>query len=120
VSGDDEIRVRIWSKEPIATVTASIDGGPRCMLDRAAAGEWRGFLETARMTKGEHTLCVEALTNNEAAQMHGIDLDVPDQPPPAGPSGACTRQSLSFFFDRTRRFTAVPCASPAVRTTAFC
>ncbi|HVW02641.1 MAG TPA: metallophosphoesterase [Planctomycetaceae bacterium] len=122
VSEDDEIRVRIWSNEPIAMVTASLDEGPAFALDRAAAGEWRGFLDATRMAKGEHTLCVEALTTDEVSQMHRVDLAraARDQQPPAGLSGARTRQTLAFFFDPTKRFTAVPSASPTVRTTAFC
>lgn len=98
VHADDVIRVRIWSYSRVLSVRAAIDGGPAFELSPSDDGAWAGPIDISRLRKGEHVLKVVARQSDEQS---------------------CEAQ-LSFFVDGTRRFTAVPSATPTVRTTAFC
>ena len=98
VHDDDELRVQIWSKSPVAQVSASLADGLQIDLELTSAGIWSGALPLSRFTKGEHAVRVEVRLRD----------------------GQSSHQHLSFYVDRTQRFTAVPDARPVVRTTAFC
>lgn len=94
----DEVRVRVWSQTAVLGVTGVIDEGPPFELSPTSDGTWVGPLDGSQLRKGEHFLKVFARQADEQS---------------------CQTQ-LSFFVDSSRRFTAVPSASPTVRTTAFC
>ncbi len=98
VHDDDELRVRVWSSSPIAQVSGSLADGTQIALLHTPAGDWAGPLPISRFTKGEHAVSVEVRLRD----------------------GQRSHQSLSFYVDRTQRYTAVPDARPTVRTTAYC
>jgi predicted phosphodiesterase len=97
VKGIDEVRARVWSREPVEMVGFRIDGGPWVPLEAAGDGGWRGPLADDRLAKGTHRLAVRA----EAA-------------------GCAGEQELEFAADPTGRYTAVPAARPVVSATNFC
>jgi hypothetical protein len=98
VSGPDEVRVRAWSKEPVAVAQFRIDGGAWSDLEACGTNEWRGPIPGDRLTKGEHALEVQVVDSSQAA---GTD-------------------QITFQLDRSARFTAVPRVEPAVAATKFC
>lgn len=98
VAGDDQMRVRVWSAEPVATVEGRIDGGSWMPLRPFEGGEWAGPLPGGQLSKGEHALDVRAV---DARDGRG-------------------EQRIGFAVDPTGRYTAVPEVRPAVASTAFC
>jgi 3',5'-cyclic-AMP phosphodiesterase len=67
-------------------------------IDPCGDGHWSGPLDGNRLSKGEHELEAEAITEGGA---HGS-------------------QRVVFIVDPTGRYTAVPEARPMVGSTAFC
>lgn len=98
VSGDDHVRVHVWSRGPIKQVEGRLDGGDWSALSEDENDEWRCGLTCSRLSKGEHRFEVRAC----------------DQ------EGNVARNSIRFLFDPTGRYTPVPRAEPAVTSTAFC
>ncbi len=98
VSGPDECRARVWSREPVVSAQFRLDGGAWMNLEPDGAGGWRGPISGDVMTKGEHLLEVQA---TDQAQAVGTD-------------------QLTFQLDRSGRYTAVPRVEPPVKSTKFC
>ncbi|HEX5444211.1 MAG TPA: metallophosphoesterase [Pirellulales bacterium] len=98
VSGDDSMRVRVWSRSPIKQAQGRLDGGDWFGLERVAADEWNCGLSRDRLSKGEHRL--ETRIRDEAGDF-GSD-------------------AITFFFDATGRYTPTPRTEPTVKSTAFC
>lgn len=98
VRGEDEIRVRTWSDEPVTEVIGRIDGGPSFSLLSSGDGRWSASLDGDELTKGEHTLEVKACVESRLRGRHLI----------------------RFMVDQTGRYTAVPGVHPHVTQTAFC
>ena len=92
------IGVRIWSMTRVMRVTGIVDDNLRIELVATGDDFWSAPLAAADLTKGEHVM--------------RIDVELID--------GSRGQQTLTFYVDHTRRFTAVPEARPVVRTTAFC
>lgn len=98
VSGDDQVRVRVWSRSRVARVEARVDDGPWFALSPGPGHDWQGDLTAKPFTKGEHRL----------------DARVCDD------EGAAAQSAITFLFDATRRYTPAPRAEPTVKSTAFC
>lgn len=97
VSGRDTVRVRTWPAAAGA-VQGRVDEGAWFDLRPIGGNEWEAPLPTERLAKGEHAL-----------EVRYTDAD-----------GQEATDQLHFPFDRTGRYTAVPCARPPVAHTAFC
>ncbi|HEV7226294.1 MAG TPA: metallophosphoesterase [Pirellulales bacterium] len=98
VSGTDELRVRVWSRESIASVQGRFFDGPWFPLEPRTDDRWSCPLPGDRMAKGQHV----------------CDVRVADR------FGAETTARLTFLVDPTGRYTPVPRTWPAVKATAFC
>jgi len=98
VRGRDEIRVRVWSEQPIVAVRARIDVGSWFALKHMGEQTWADELFGERLAKGEHQLTVEAS----------------DQ------SGNLASKTIGFPVDQTGRYTAAPAVRPPVFATNFC
>jgi Icc protein len=98
VSGPDECRVSVWSKEPVASARFRLDGGPWSDLSNAGHGAWKGPIPGDRLTKGLHALEVQV---TDSAKQTGTDR-------------------ITFQMDRSGRFTAVPRVEPPVDSTRYC
>lgn len=98
VSTDDQIRVRVWSLDPIESMTALLDERSPIPLRPRDDNVWRGPLSSHGLSKGVHTVRVIARCE----------------------SGRNAERRLNFLFDPTGRYTAIPAVRPAVETTAFC
>jgi len=98
ISGDDEIRARVWSLAPLLAGEARIDGGAWFALSILSPGFFSHPLEGAKLTKGEHSL--EVLVTDAL--------------------GKTASQQIEFVADPTGRYTAVPVIHPEVTKTAFC
>jgi Icc protein len=97
VCGPDQVRVRVWSAEPV-TVQARIDDGGWVSLEANGPRDWVFPLVGDRLTKGEHYVRVRA-----------VDA-----------LGQTGEQVVEFMADATGRYTAVPAVRPAVAGTRFC
>jgi 3',5'-cyclic-AMP phosphodiesterase len=95
---DEEIRVRTWSLAPLRVCEAQIDGDAWFVMSGTSAGFFAHTLESARLSKGEHTL----------------EVRVTDA------LGKTASQRIEFVADPTGRYTAVPVIHPVVTKTAFC
>jgi hypothetical protein len=98
ICGPDELRVRVWSRESVASVQGRIFDGPWFTLESQGENEWTCPLPGDRLTKGEH-IC---------------EVRVADR------FGAEETAHLTFLVDATGRYTPVPRAHPEVKATAFC
>jgi predicted phosphodiesterase len=98
VSGPDEVRIRTWSKEAVASARFRIDDGKWQDLEPAGPGQWSGPIPGDRLGKGTHSLETSVTDANQAT---GADRIV-------------------FQLDRSARFTAVPGVEPAVADTKYC
>jgi 3',5'-cyclic-AMP phosphodiesterase len=98
VSGPDELRVRVWSQQPLAAVDARIDDAVWQPMRDCGGGNWKLPIGGDVLAKGEHTAEVRA----SAAE---------------GGNGG---DRLVFQVDRSGRFPAVPRVEPAVKETRFC
>ena len=97
VKGPDEVRVRVWSREPVEVAGYRLDGGPWRRLEPAGDGAWRGSLPGDRLAKGTHRLAVRAEAKSDTGE-----------------------QEIEFAVDPTGRYTAVPAVRPVVTATNFC
>lgn len=97
VTGPDEVRVRVWSREPVEMVGFRVDGGPWRRLEPAGNGTWRGRLPGDRLAKGTHRLAVRAEAGGSAGE-----------------------REIEFAVDATGRYTAIPTTRPVVTATNFC
>jgi predicted phosphodiesterase len=96
---DDEIHARTWSREPLSKVQCRIDQGRVFDMRTAGGNAWTAPLFVDALAKGEHQLDILAV----------------------GPLGdVVATDSLTFAFDPTNRYTAVPMAWPTVKETAYC
>jgi predicted phosphodiesterase len=95
---DDEICARAWSLTPLRMGEARIDDGAWFVLSGSSPGFFCHPLESARLTKGEHSL--------EVRVTDGL--------------GKAASQRIEFVVDPTGRYTAVPVIRPVVTKTAFC
>lgn len=98
VAGPDEVRVHVWSKEPVTAAEARLDGGAWAPLGACGAGEWSGPIAGDRLAKGTHVLEARAI---DSAQAAGTDR-------------------ITFQVDRSGRFTSVPRVEPVVPETKYC
>jgi len=98
VSTDDQIRVRVWSLDPIRAIVAHVDDRPPIPLSSLNDNIWFGSLINDGFSKGLHSIRVIARCV----------------------SGQITERRLSFIFDATGRYTGIPAVRPVVETTAFC
>lgn len=98
VSGPEVFRVRTWSREPVQSARATIDGGEWFPLNRTGEMEWSGSIPGETLAKGEHDLNVDATDS----------------------SGDVGRGSIRFMVDRSGRYTAYPRVRPEVFSTRYC
>ena len=98
VRGLDRVVVRAWPEPGIAVVRYRVDRGIWYDLEAAGDGHWTGPLPGDRLTKGEHTLEIIAVS--------------PDRDE--------GYQRIGFIVDPTGRYTAVPETRPLVTSTEFC
>jgi hypothetical protein len=98
VHGPDELRVRVWSRESVASVQGRFFDGPWFGLEPQGESEWTCPLPGDRMTKGEHA----------------CEVRVADR------FGAEGTARLTFLVDPTGRYTPIPRTYPEVKATAFC
>jgi 3',5'-cyclic-AMP phosphodiesterase len=98
VKGPDGVIVRTWSEQGVVSARFRIDDGNFADLEQQGDRRWSGPLDGNRLSKGEHVLEVEAITQGSARGS----------------------QRVVFMVDPTGRYTAVPEARPMVGATSFC
>lgn len=98
VSRRDFVNVRTWSPSPVASVRGRVDDGDWLELHPLPPNCWWHRLPGEDLTKGEHSLEVQAV---DADERQGS-------------------QRIIFMVDPTGRFNAIPMVHPVVTETAFC
>ncbi len=98
VSGVDQVRARIWSAEPLASVRGRWDDRDWLALRPEDGDAWSAPLPGQFLAKGEH---IPEVVAADAAGREG-------------------GQRIEFMVDPTGRYTAVPGVRPVVSATQFC
>jgi 3',5'-cyclic-AMP phosphodiesterase len=98
VTGPAECHVRGWSAVPITSTQARIDDGPWSEMSKTDEMSWSFPIPGDTMAKGEHTLEVRLVDQNDA---EGTDR-------------------ITFATDLSGRYTAYPMVEPVVKGTKFC
>ncbi len=94
----DFVSARTWSVAPVTSVRGRVDEGDWFELHPLPPNCWWHPLAGEKLTKGEHTLDVQAV---DAEERQG-------------------GQRIGFMVDPTGRYTAIPMVRPVVTGTAFC
>jgi Icc protein len=98
VTGPDQARVRAWSLVPVKSAQARIDDGAWEDMHEEDELNWSFLIPGDGLSKGEHTLEVKVVDQNDQA---GSDR-------------------ITFACDLTGRYNPYPMVDPVVKETKFC